>query len=368
METTLILGALFIASIAFLAGAIVRILRVSVPPDEWLLHVRDGQLIQAGIGINIWRRPGDSIARFSSTMQRVGFSVDALSRDRVSVALEGFILWSISPDDDGPFRAFRKLGVVDLGSKHPELRSERHVLSTPQHRAFQRLLAADVQRLSASLTLDELLNQGTLLVRLREQLSALEATLGVRVDQVEMLRIRPSDESLLKAMSAATDERLREQAAGVRIEAAERVQRLESESSARLDSESADVRRAELRRDKALRLAKIAHDRQVNEHEAEAAREHALAEAQREQLALDARLERIRREAEAERDAMQAVNTAEESKSQAVREFELSRLATERISDAVKQLPLTDARWVTVGGDSPVASIAGLVNAVREAG
>ena len=73
-------------------------------PDEWLLCIRNGRLIQAGVGISLWRRPGDVVVRFTSTVQRVGFSVIALSRERLQVVLDGFILWSVSSEGDGPFR------------------------------------------------------------------------------------------------------------------------------------------------------------------------------------------------------------------------------------------------------------------------
>src|SRR6185369_17489337 len=50
-------------------------------PDEWLLCLRNGRLIKAGVGISLWRRPGDVVVRFTSTVQRVSFSVSALSRE-----------------------------------------------------------------------------------------------------------------------------------------------------------------------------------------------------------------------------------------------------------------------------------------------
>ena len=64
---------------------------VFAEPDEWLLRIRDGKLLDAGVGIWVWRRPGDVLARFSSTMQRVKFTAEAMSADRLGVKLEGFI-------------------------------------------------------------------------------------------------------------------------------------------------------------------------------------------------------------------------------------------------------------------------------------
>lgn len=34
-------------------------------PDEWLLRVRHGRLVNAGVGITLWRRLGDMVVRFS---------------------------------------------------------------------------------------------------------------------------------------------------------------------------------------------------------------------------------------------------------------------------------------------------------------
>ncbi|HEY8210158.1 MAG TPA: SPFH domain-containing protein [Myxococcaceae bacterium] len=293
-------------------------------PDEWLLCIRNGRLLRAGVGISLWRRPGDVVVRFTSTVQRVSFSVNALSRERLQVLLEGFILWSVSPEGDGPFRAFQKLGVVNLDQPPHDLRSHRHLLSTPQHHAFQQLLSAAVQRLVATRSMNALLEQqGALVEELTEHLSALEAELGIRLERVEMLQVRPSDQDLLREMSGAA---------------------------------RAESRRQELEREQAHRLAMEANELEVSR-----------AVQQREDLALQARLDRVRREAEANRDAIAAVASAEEQKSAAVRDHELSRLVAEKVGDALKALPLQEARWVTVGPQTPAAGLASLIETTRAA-
>jgi hypothetical protein len=360
------------------AAAVVVRSRVVAQPDEWLLCIRNGALVKAGVGISLWRRPGDVVARFTSTMQRVGFTVDALSRERLRVSIDGFILWSVSPEGDGPFRAFQKLGLVSRESQPRDLKSSKHLLATPQHRAFQRLLGAAAQRLAAKTALSELLlDQDTLRAALGRELAALEQGMGIRVDQIEIQQVRPADDDLLRQMSAEVEERVRDEAASVRLATNERAQRRALESKARIAEEEATVRRAEMERKKALELARIEHDREVKAREEAVARERALtaedgalelarAVLRREESDFAARLDRVRREAEANRDAMAAVASAEEQKSQRVRDHELARLVTERVGDALKALPLHEARWVTVGRDSPAASIAGMITAAHE--
>jgi regulator of protease activity HflC (stomatin/prohibitin superfamily) len=293
-------------------------------PDEWLLCIRNGKLIKAGVGISLWRRPGDVVARFTSTVQRVSFSASALSRERLPTLLEGFILWSVSPDGGGPFRAYQKLGVVNLDAPPRDLKSPKHLLSTPQHRAFQQLLAAMVQRLAALRSLDELLgDQEALVEALTRHLAPLEQELGVRIERVELLQVRPQDPDLLRELSGAA---------------------------------RAQSRRQELEREQSLRLAEEANALQL-QHAAQA----------REDVLLQARLDRTRREAEANRDAIAAVASAEEQKSAAVRDHELSRLVAEKVGEALKALPLKDARWVTVSPETPAGSLAALIESTRAA-
>jgi len=360
-------------------GWLIRRALVIAQPDEWLLSIRNGTLVKAGIGIRLWRRPGDVVARFTSTLQRVGFRVDALSSERLRLSIEGFILWSVSADGDAPFRAFQKLGLVNLDApSHELLKSPKHLLSTPQHHAFQRLLEAAMQRLSATRSLEQLLlRQDALVVDLRAELATLERQMGIRIDLIEILEVRPLEERLLTEMSTEVEQRLKEHARGIELETTERMKRRSIEAEQRIAQREAEARKQELERQKAIRLAELAQQHELNAREQELQREHALfaekvalevakAVGQREALELDFRLARIRHEAEANRDAMSLITVAEEKKSQAVRDHELSRLVAEKVGDALSQLPIRDARWITVGPDSPAGSIATLITAARE--
>jgi hypothetical protein len=59
--------------------------------------MRNGRVIDAGIGLSLFRRPGDVGARFSSTVQRVRFTVEATSAEHLPLVIDGFILWSVAP-------------------------------------------------------------------------------------------------------------------------------------------------------------------------------------------------------------------------------------------------------------------------------
>lgn len=77
-------------------------------------------------------------------------------------------------------------------------------------------------------------------------------------------------------------------------------------------------------------------------------------------------MEELRARAEAERDAISLVASAEEQKSEAVRQFELMRASTEQMARVLSALPLKQAKWINVGHDTPISSLTGLLAAARE--
>lgn len=337
--------------------ALVRRFYVVAQPDEWLLSVRDGRLVTAGVGVSILRRPGDVVVRFSSTMQRVAFAVAAVSRERVEVRVEGFIFWSVASEGDAPFRAYSRLGIANtlrppLGLKHP-----KHLLTSAQHKAFQQILTAVVQRHASSLPLDALVGrQDALVLGLTERLRETTAEMGVSVDQVEILAARPADGAVAAQLSVAESTRLREAADGVRRDAEARIAAATAEHERALG-----LARAAAEHEVKAREAALAQERELAAEEA--ARSLSRARLAREREALDAALAARRAEAEAARDAELARASVLEQMSPAVREHERQVLVAGKVAETLR---VTDARWVSVGGATPAASVGAMIAGVRE--
>lgn len=386
-----------ILSVTTLLVLLYRALRwsfVTAQPDEWLLRVRDGRLLTAGIGVASWRLPGDVIARFSSTVQRVKFTAQAYTSEHVAVSVDGFVLWSVSPEGDGAFRAFSRLGIANLDRPPRDLKNAKHLLTGPQYHAFQALLVTELQRQVGSLPLEDVLSDhGRLVAALEEGLQKLCSSLGITLTQVELSQARPLDPAVLKDLSAEAEESLREQGSRVRAEVAERLSHLAIESTTRTSHQNA---RARYEREKAEAEATLAFEREKaalfeaqvaleqkrldQEHaltvrRAELRREAALfdelsallvarARQERDEAELSATLDRTRREAAAKRDAMMEINAAEERKSQAVRDYELAQRVTDEIGRAMAGFH--EPRWISIGQDSPLAAMAGMVAGARD--
>jgi hypothetical protein len=401
----LALSLLIIASVFALIGA--RWSFVTSQPDEWLIRIRDGKLALAGIGISIWRRPGDLIARFSSTIQRVSFKVDALTKESLHALIEGFVLWSVSSTDDGPFLAFRNLGVANLSNSPHDLASKKHLLTKQQYCAFQQVFAAEVQRYTATESLDQLmLGQEEFVEKVTQQLREVSTPLGIHIEQFQLLQVQPVDSALLRALSARYEQQARENEAQIRLETAERMKKRELESATSLAKEESNahrdtkayaaqveleleqrraelldaqnhVKRQQLEHEGELKMEQLEIERKTKLRVQEIERERQLAADAAQQELIEARIRREETEAKAkqahmiaaaetERDAILAVSSAEEKRPQAVRDHELARLVTEKVAQALGSLPLKDARWLNIGNESPIASIAAAIGEIRK--
>jgi flotillin len=388
---------LVLLAFAALLFAIYRALRwsfVTAQPDEWLIRIRDGKLENAGIGISLWRLPGDVVARFSSTVQRVKFAAQAYTDEHVAVAAEGFVLWTVSPEGDGPFHAFSRLGIANLDRPPRDLKNPKHLLTGPQYHAFQALLVTELQRQIGATPLARVLSDhASLCASLEEGLQELCASLGIVLTQVELAQPRPVDPEVLKDLAAESEERVREQGSRARAETAERLSHLGIESAtrtahqnarARFEREKAEAETAlAVEREKAalfeaqvaLQQERLAQEHALDVRKAELQREAALLEEEtalavtrarqrRAEAELAAALDKTRREAAAKRDAMLEVNAAQEQKSQAVRDYELAQRVTDEIGRAMAKFH--EPRWISVGEGSPLAAMAGMVAGARE--
>lgn len=315
---------------------------ITAAPDEWLLQIRDGRLAAVGIGISVWRRPGDVVARFTSTMQRVGFTVEALTAEHLKLRVEGFILWAVDGRDERPFLAFRSLGLANLLHPPADLKHPKHLLTTPQHKAFQQVVGGTVQRHTSAMKLGDMLgNQDAYVAGLSEKLHAALEPMGAELRQVQVLELRPVDQQILRDLSSREEERIHEEATLARLETGERVKTRELEIGVRQAREEAQALREREQREQELLEARL----------------------RREETELVFTAEKRRRQAQAERDAALALLEVEERKSPELRAHELGRLAAETLAKTVK---VTDARWITVGGDSPLAGVGALLTGLRE--
>jgi len=80
--------------------------------------MRNGKMVNMGIGLNSYRSYFDQVTRFSSRVNQVSFSSNVVTKEMQEVDIEGVVVWSIFRDDDGPNLAYKTFGEA-LSQKVP---------------------------------------------------------------------------------------------------------------------------------------------------------------------------------------------------------------------------------------------------------
>lgn len=318
---------------------------VSARPSEFLIRMRGGRVVSQGQGATVFKWPWDSVAIVPTSIQRLHFVADQITREKVGVKVTGLAVYRIVE----PLIAFRMLNF-----SFPERAQEKLA------QMMEEMCVGASRRLIANLSVEECLS------RRKEALSAelvreiapvvsgagrpedaTDRGWGLVVDTIEIqdvrvmsaqvfanmqARFRHDQERLAREAELAKERAVRtdETATGrqlelARVEAADEVRRRTqaSEEEARLEQLSSDARVEEQRlaRERANRaaqlaaereqhLARIAVQQELRQREAHAEQSAALetlqAEATLRQETLRTEMDAIRLRAEQEHLAHQA--------------------------------------------------------------
>jgi hypothetical protein len=391
-----------------LAGIWLRSRYEWAEPNQWLIHIRRGRPIQTGIGIRCWRLPGDTVARFTSTMQRVTFDTEVYTQDKQLIQVDGFLLWAVSDKEGAPFQAFSRLGIAHRDAKiHPTPESH-HALSRPQHHAFRKSVEAVIRKSAVQFPLRDLLSApGSLAQHIHQSMTDTVEGWGIRLDAVEINELHVSQKELFDHLQAPYIEQSRQEAEQVRLASEAQLAELRLEQS-----KTTALKEAETRREQELEMARItleqereskrvweeqqqlaqqkaaqerqwqeeaaierhqlelaAHKRQEDIRKEQEQQEQLIAQLQEERRHAihEAQLQRQAREQQMEREHLEALFALEQTKPEALRQAELTKHLVESASDALQALPLQEIRWLSSTAEQgPAGLMLGLVDTLQQ--
>lgn len=91
---------------------------VEAKPNEWMMIIRNGEVIKSSVGLCTWRYPGDQIVTFPSQLNKLHFSAEQVSSEMQGVEVKGMLVWTIHRDFLGPFKCYKSFGD-DLKKAEP---------------------------------------------------------------------------------------------------------------------------------------------------------------------------------------------------------------------------------------------------------
>lgn len=117
---------------------------ISARPSEFLICMRGGKVVRSGQGATVFKWPWDSVAIVPTTVQRLQFTADQITREKVGVKVTGIVVYRIAQ----PLIAFRMLNF-----SFPERAQEK--LAT----MMEEMCVGATRRLVANLSLEECLTR-----------------------------------------------------------------------------------------------------------------------------------------------------------------------------------------------------------------
>jgi flotillin len=288
---------------------------VGAQPSEFLVCTRRGEvdLARSGQGRRIFKWPWESVAIVPTTLQRVEFTADQITREHVGVVVTGIAVYRIAE----PLLAFRVLNFT-----YGEAASEKLGAT------LREMFIGAVRRLVANLSLDECLTRRkeTIAGYLMQEIapvvggegSPLDTTnkgWGVVIDTIEIQQVRIQSQQVFVHLQAPYRAEIAARAELAELERARAIaeRRADTERQsqeaqleavratralkARTEAEATEVeareaaRRAEIAAASARRHAELARDKVL--HEIQIAEEQRRANAAAEVAALDAERARI---------------------------------------------------------------------------
>ncbi|MBL8940409.1 MAG: SPFH domain-containing protein, partial [Archangium sp.] len=117
---------------------------ISAKPSEFLIRMRGGEVITSGQGATVFKWPWDSVAIVPTTVQRLQFTADQITQEKVGVKVTGIVVYRIAE----PLIAFRMLNF-----SFPERAQEK--LAT----MMEEMCIGATRRLVANLTVEECLTR-----------------------------------------------------------------------------------------------------------------------------------------------------------------------------------------------------------------
>lgn len=324
-------------------------------PNEWLLVIDNGRLLKAGIGLRVFRWPWQQVVRFPSSIYKVPFRAQQVTREMQGLEVSGFVIWVVFRDGEGPFKAYKYLeGLADAGG------------SPVVNENIARMAESIIRHQVANSTIAEVIaNREALRQKVREEMLGVVKGWGVWLETVEITDVMILSSSLFEDLQAPYRQQTHREAESIRL--ATRTQ-IEEENLA------AETELAKQRADAATERDVYAAQQELErlrEEEKLLAERHRIAEAQ---LAHEHGLARQRTGNELELDnerhqaAMSALRERIELEA-TLSQTNLAKAALDTIERVYAQLPIDSVKLVNLGPNQGVESlVTQLVAAVRELG
>ena len=157
--------------------------------NEWLIIIRNGEMVKKGIGLCTWKLPTDQHVKFPSLIHQVNFQAQQVTTEMQGVEVAGVLIWSVYREEDGPFRCYKSFG--------DDMKQPRGPL-TPNQK-LENMVVSIIRDRIANMTINDILkNRSKLRNGVKEEMQKIITGWGIWLETCEVVDVKIASNSLFK--------------------------------------------------------------------------------------------------------------------------------------------------------------------------
>lgn len=216
--------------------------------NEWILVMRDGNMVKAGIGLKTFIGPFDQVARFPAKVHRVAFRTEQVTQEMQGVLVASTLVWTILRTGDGPFLAYKNLGA-DLNSSEPRTANE----------ALVSMSSAIVRNCIANSTIKDMMtNRKGIQDMIQKEMFSVVKGWGVWLETFEVTEVKITSSSLFKDLQTSYREQVRKESELCKMKFSQEIAEVETKYA----TEKAEFKRGI---DEQIRAIDLAYEQETKE-------------------------------------------------------------------------------------------------------
>lgn len=212
---------------------------VTASPCDFVIHTRRGRILHSGLGLSVFCLPWwDRCCVIPATANNISFLADQITQENQGVQIEGFAIWKVR-EPDKTYLHFDFSRADD-----PIARISAYLKD---------VVESAIRHQVANMTIEDVLRKrGSIIHRLKEELSYITGQWGLVMDTIEIKNVRIMSAQLFANMQA----RYRD---AIRLESETSALRVEKEIAEQrfLQKEQLALREQEIHRNELQRKAEL---------------------------------------------------------------------------------------------------------------
>lgn len=170
--------------------------------NEWMIIMRNGEMVKCGVGLATWIMPGDQAITFPSLINKISFNASQVTTEMVGVEVKCVIIWSVHRDNAGPFKCYKSFGE-DLKKTTPTMANEQ----------LESMALSIIRDRIANLSLNDILkNRNKLRDGVKEEMQKVITGWGIWLETCEVENVIITSRALFTNMQTEFREKSRMEA------------------------------------------------------------------------------------------------------------------------------------------------------------